>query len=205
MKECGMRIRVLVPGVLAALLLAGCGVSTQNRYSYQDVGKLTPVEFGTVLAKREIRIQGENTGIGALLGGGTQSMVGAQFGDGATSVASSLSGAVTGIASGSITEQILANRDGLEYLITLSSGKTVTIVQNIDDDDRPIEVGDRVMVQTSGHYQRVLPAKDLPETVVKPKGIEVGEAPAPAAPPPAVPHPAASHPAAPPPAGETAS
>ncbi|MEO0034028.1 MAG: hypothetical protein RLZZ501_51 [Pseudomonadota bacterium] len=189
MRETGMRIRLLAPAVLASLLLAGCGVPTQNRYSYQDVGKLTPVEFGTVLAKREIRIQGENTGVGALLGGGTQSMVGAQFGEGAGSVASSLSGAVTGIASGSLTEQLLANRDGLEYLITLSSGKTVTVVQNIDDDDRPIEVGDRVMVQTSGHYQRVLPAKDLPETVVKPKGIELGEAPAsaPAAPPPAEP------------------
>ena len=40
-------------------------------------------------------------------------------------------------------------------------------------DDTPIQVGARVMVQTAGAYRRVLPAQNLPTKIKRPKKIQV--------------------------------
>ena len=40
-------------------------------------------------------------------------------------------------------------------------------------DDQPIHVGQHVIVQTRGRYERVLPADDLPDSVQRPKAMRV--------------------------------
>jgi outer membrane lipoprotein SlyB len=164
-------------GVLVLLCggmgLTGCEFSTQNRYNYQDVGQATLVQFGTVLASRPVQITGENTGAGALLGAGGGAAAGAQFGRSGGNVAAALGGAAIGAVAGYAAEQILSNRNGIEYTITLSNGKTITIAQNQKAEDVVFNQGDRVMVQVNGTYQRVLPASNLPETVQRPKDIKV--------------------------------
>jgi outer membrane lipoprotein SlyB len=159
--------------LLTGMVLTSCEFSTQNRYNYADVGQATVVQFGTVLASRPVQITGENSGAGALLGAGGGAAAGAQFGRSGGNVAAALGGAAIGAVVGFAAEQALSNRNGIEYTITLSNGKTITIAQNQDAKDAVFNVGDRVMVQVSGTYQRVLPASHLPEEIKRPKDIKV--------------------------------
>jgi outer membrane lipoprotein SlyB len=57
--------------------------------------------------------------------------------------------------------------------VTLTSGQTVTFAQNLNEGDQIVRPGQRVMVQTTGNYMRVLPADQLPTDISRPKGIAV--------------------------------
>ncbi len=161
---------------LAALLLASlsaCHQPGQNRYGYQDVGQTSVVQFGTVVSLRMVGITGQNTGIGAMAGAAGGALGGSYIGSGGGSIGGALAGALIAGVAGHMAEQAISDRTGIEYVITLRSGDTVTVVQNYVEGDPSIKAGQRVMVQTSGMYQRVLPADHLPEKVKRPKKIEV--------------------------------
>lgn len=156
----------------ALFLLAGCTFSTQSRYNYSEVGQIQVVEFGSVIAVRDIEIVGENSGAGGLLGGAGGAAAGAYSGKGFGSVAGGVAGAVAGGIVGSALEQAVRNRGGVEYTVVLRNGKALTVAQNVTPQDTVFKVGDRVMVQINGQYQRVLPAQNLPTQIEKPQGIE---------------------------------
>ena len=166
-------VATLLAATAGMVLLTGCPYSTQNRYNYTEVGRVNVVEFGTVVNARQIDITGRNTGGGALLGAGAGGAAGAQFGSASGGVAAGLGGAALGAVAGAVIEQALQNRTGMEYTVTLQNGKTVTIAQNIGENDAIFQNGDRVMVQVNGEYQRVLPANALPTEIKRPKGINV--------------------------------
>lgn len=98
---------------------------------------------------------------GSNLGGGNGQLVGV------------VGGLLVGAAVGAMAEQAAANKKGIEYTVTKENGQTITIVQNVEKQETAIPSGSRVMVQTSGSYQRVIPADNLPETIKRPKGIKV--------------------------------
>lgn len=162
-----------VAAAACLLMLTGCPYATQNRYNYTEVGRVNVVEFGTVVNARTVDIVGKNTGGGALLGAGAGGAAGAQFGSASGNLAAGLGGAAIGAVAGAAIEQVLQNRTGMEYTVTLQNGKTVTITQNIGEKDVIFQNGDRVMVQVNGEYQRVLPANALPTEIKRPKGIAV--------------------------------
>jgi len=159
--------------LLSVSLLTACTHPSQNRYGYQDVGQATVVEFGTVVSEHVVDITGQNTGLGAGIGAAGGAIGGAAIGRGAGSLGAMLAGAVIAGVAGAATEQALADRTGIEYVITMEEGETITLVQNYSQGDPSIKVGQRVMVQTSGMYQRVLPADGLPEKIKRPKSIKV--------------------------------
>jgi outer membrane lipoprotein SlyB len=158
---------------LSLFTLTGCQHPGQNTYGYQDVGQNAVVKFGTVIREREVDITGKNTGTGAGVGAVGGAVAGSFVGRGGGSLAGLLAGAVIGGVTGAVAEQAMADHKGIEYVITEEDGQTVTIVQNANKDEQPLKKGQRVMVQTSGTYQRVLPADDLPETIKRPKRIAV--------------------------------
>jgi outer membrane lipoprotein SlyB len=166
-------MKKLIPLFAAVALLASCAHPGQNRYGYQDVGKKSTVSFGTVISLREVEITGKNTGAGALIGAGAGAGAGSYVGHGSGSVWAAAGTMIAGAIIGGMAEQAMSDRQGLEYVITLENGETLTIVQNINPDDKPIREGDRVMVQGSGTYQRVLLADKLPEKIKRPKKIKV--------------------------------
>jgi outer membrane lipoprotein SlyB len=152
------------------LLLSACATQGQSRYSYQDVGRASVVEFGTVISSRPVEIKGQNTGAGAAVGGTAAGLAVASGTDSGVAV---LGAAVAGAVVGAALEQSMADRFGLEYIITLANGKTITLVQEQVKGDRIFAPGDRVMVQANGTYQRVLPADHLPTEITRPKDIKV--------------------------------
>lgn len=176
-------------GIMLICLLGGCTTASQNQYSSSEIGQQIDVDFGTVVAERTVKVQAESTGLGtgggALAGAG----IGSAFGQGSGQGYAILGGLIAGAIAGGIAEHELQNKQGIEYTITKADGHTVIIVQNIAKDDKPIQVGQRVMIQTSGKsviqsgdktvtqysgkYVRVLPADNLPTEIKKPKGITV--------------------------------
>lgn len=159
--------------LLSLTMLTGCNHPSQNRYGYQDVGQATVVEFGTVISERPVDITGQNTGIGATTGALGGAIGGSYIGNGGGSLAGMLAGAVIAGVAGHMAEQAISDHTGIEYVITTTKGVTLTIVQNYVAGDPSIKPGQRVMIQTSGMYQRVLPADKLPEKIKRPKRIEV--------------------------------
>jgi outer membrane lipoprotein SlyB len=165
----------LALAALVSLALSGCATQSQDRYSYQDVGHASVVEFGTVLASRQVDIKGQNTGMGAGVGAAAGGIALSGVGQGAGNAGAVLGGIVAGAIIGAVAEQMAADRVGLEYTITLANGKTITIVQDQGKNDRVFAAGDAVMVQASGTYQRVLPADRLPSEIAKPKSVKIVE------------------------------
>jgi outer membrane lipoprotein SlyB len=159
--------------ILLALFVTGCTQPGQNRYGYADVGKATQVEFGQIIAMKEVQITGRNTGAGALVGGAAGMGAGAYVGGGTGRLWGSGVGALAGLLIGGLAEQAISDHNGMEYTVTINSGDTRTIVQNIVEGDAPLHIGQRVTVQVSGQYQRVMPADTLPTEIKRPKKVKV--------------------------------
>lgn len=168
-----MKNQSLLAVALLALTLGACANTSQNTYNAAEVGKATTVTFGTVLGARQVDIKGDNTGVGAIGGAAVGAGVGSEFGSGTGNAWATGLGAVAGLAAGALAEQEIANRQGIEYTLTLESGETLTIVQEMQTGERILATGERVMVQDYGKYQRVLAASHLPETIKRPKGVKV--------------------------------
>jgi outer membrane lipoprotein SlyB len=166
-------MKTIASTCLMLALLSGCTHPGQNRYGYQDVGQATTVIFGTVISERPIEITGQNTGVGATAGVLGGALGGSYIGHGGGSLAGMLAGAVIAGVAGHMAEQAISDHSGIEYVITTEKGQALTIVQNYVQGDPSIRRGQRVMVQTSGQYQRVLPADDLPTSIKRPKRIQV--------------------------------
>ncbi|MFP5513018.1 MAG: hypothetical protein ACLGJC_08050 [Alphaproteobacteria bacterium] len=159
--------------ICLAASLTGCATQGQSRYSFQDVGRASAVEFGTVVASRQVDIRGQNTGVGGVVGGTAGGLAMSNVGQGSGNVAAILGGVLVGAAIGAMAEQAASDRVGIEYTITLANGKTITIVQEQAAGDRVFNPSERVMVQANGTYQRVLPADHLPNQIARPQGIKV--------------------------------
>ncbi len=164
----------IISSLLIILLVSGCAKNQgQNQYNYNEVGQSTEVEFAQVVQVKQVDIQGRNTGTGAAAGMAAGSAAGYQVGNGNGQVGGLIAGMVIGGIAGHIAEQELANQKGYEYVVVTEHKKTKSIVQNQNPEDVVFKKGDRVMVQTTGAYQRVMPTDDLPDTVKKPKGINI--------------------------------
>jgi len=157
-----------------ALLLTGCAASQgQNQYKYNEVGQSTIVEFATIIDVREVGITGRNTGGGAMVGGLAGAGAGSYAGGGSGQAWTTIGGAILGGIAGAAIEQEAADKKGIEYTLVTEGGKPMTIVQNQNAGDKTLSKGERVIVQTTGTYQRVLPAGHLPEAIKRPKGIKI--------------------------------
>jgi outer membrane lipoprotein SlyB len=163
---------ILLPLLLLALL--GCAKNvSQNNYNYNEVGQSIIVEFAQIVHVKEVDITGRNTGTGAMIGASAGGATGYQFGNGSGQAATAIAGVVIGAIAGSAIEQAAANQKGYEYVVVTEHKKTKTIVQYQNPEDVVFRVGDRVMIQTKGTYQRVLPTDNLPTEIKRPKGISI--------------------------------
>jgi outer membrane lipoprotein SlyB len=142
----------LAPMAAAVLLLGGCA-QTSSTYTVSEVGQPVETTNGTVVASRLVRVQGERNlvgaGAGAAAGAAGTTLAG---GSGSAAVLGGLVGAGLGyLAQGGLTR-----REGIEYVVDLEDGRTVTIVQNRASQELPIESGAPVLVQLGSTYSRVL-------------------------------------------------
>ena len=166
-----MKNKIIIVPILS--VLCACTSPSQHVYNFQEAGQSVIVDFGTVVDVTPITIDEHGTGLGvsggALVGGG----IGSAAGNGDGKTAAVVGGAVIGAIAGGLAEDALSNQEGRLYTIVLKNGSTITSAQYFKKDEPLIQTGDRVTVQTSGSYQRVLPANHLPTEIQRPENIKV--------------------------------
>ncbi len=159
---------------LCALSLSACDKQNQGRYNESDVGVAKVIQFGRVVSARKILITGPKSAAGTEAGAVGGAVAGGAAGSG--DVWATLGGALAGATLGTVAEREIQNRDGIEYIVAIDHGRTLSIAQNLGPDDVVFRPGDRVMVQqceagtfykkcAEGGYQRVLPVGDVEEKV----------------------------------------
>ncbi len=147
-------MRAVAFALVPALSVAGCAHPSGSTYQAGDVGRTIETAQGSVVSSRAVEISGEPNAVGPLAGGALGAAGSALGFNGSGLVA--VIGGVIGAGIGYLTQQQLNNRDGIEYVLQMDDGRTVTLVQNRADDEVPLADGTPVLVQVSGQYTRVI-------------------------------------------------
>lgn len=130
----------------AAALLAGCASSNSGDvYSRGQARTTQTVQMGTVQAVRSVQIEGTKSGIGTVAGGVAGGVAGSTIGGGKGQVLAALGGAALGAVGGTVAEEKLTKKAGLEITVKLDSGSVIAVVQEADV---MYSVGERVRVLT---------------------------------------------------------
>lgn len=138
---------------MAVLLIGGCAAASTTTYDSADVGRTIETASGKVVASRSVKVKGGTSVAGPVAGG---ALGGAASGLAFQSGWAAIIGAVVGAGVGYVTEQQINSGEGTEYVVEMDDGRTVTIVQNKEEEKPPIADGTQVLVQYSGKYTRVL-------------------------------------------------
>ncbi|MGH6912848.1 MAG: hypothetical protein ACREH3_03990 [Geminicoccales bacterium] len=135
------------------LLLSGCSHPSSETYSAGDVGRTIETTEAQVISSRIVRVAGDTNAVGPLAGGALGAAgTGLIFDKGLAAVI----GGVVGAGAGYLAQQQANNREGIEYMLRMDDGRTVTLVQNRAAEEQPLPDGTPVLVQISGQYTRVI-------------------------------------------------
>lgn len=130
--------------------LTGCVSGLQgSTYSRSEARQVQEVEFGTVLSTNPVVIEGKQSGAGQLPGAIIGGVAGSSVGEGKGQQIFTILGAVGGAVVGSMIEEQATRTQGLELTIKMDSGKTLSIVQEVDNVN-VFREGQRVRVLTQG-------------------------------------------------------
>ena len=141
---------------LVVFSAAACSTPPQEEYYTAESSTLYEVSAGRVVTAREVDIQERNSGIGYTVGGLAGGFSGGLALGGQLGPAGSLLGGVVGAAIGFIVEETINGSDGIEYLVTMEDGRTVTVVQYQEDDEEILAPGADVYVQHGWNSTRVV-------------------------------------------------
>ncbi|MDO6562021.1 glycine zipper 2TM domain-containing protein [Amphritea sp. 1_MG-2023] len=138
------------------LMLQGCASSLSgDTYTRSEARKVQNVEYAWVDAVKPVVIEGRTdsplgAGAGAIVGG----IAGSTVGGGKGSTIASVVGAIAGGIVGQKVEESSTRKQGQELTVTLESGRTISVVQEVDSEGffRP---GERVRVLRQGSTVRI--------------------------------------------------
>lgn len=133
--------------------LTACGANLDlDRYETSGAGNVNTVSEGVIISARPVTIATENGDVGQLAGGIIGGVAGGQIGDSAlTQTIGAVGGAVLGGYLGGKAQEGLSRQAGLEYIVKLDSGKTITLTQG---DDVKFSVGQSVYVLDADYGER---------------------------------------------------
>lgn len=140
--------------LVGAVLLAGCGHPSGTTYQAGDVGRTIETAKASVVSSRLVKVAGETNMVGPVAGAALGASGSALAFQGSGLVA--VIGGVLGAGMGYLAQQQLNNREGIEYVLEMDDGRTVTLVQNRAGEEQPLPDGTPVLVQVSGQYTRVI-------------------------------------------------
>ena len=135
-------------------LLCGCASGGYETVPRSSASTTQTLDQGTVVATRNVKIEGESSQLGLYGGGIMGSAVGSTVGHGDGQVLASAGGAVVGAVVGQQVEKTMTTKIAQELTIEMDDGNTVVVVQELKDPK--FTTGDRVSVlEARGGYARV--------------------------------------------------
>ncbi|MEW6676771.1 MAG: glycine zipper domain-containing protein [Pseudomonadota bacterium] len=145
---------ILAAGLVGLGQLAGCasGLGSSD-YERTEARRVYEVKMGVVESVRTVRLEGTDSGVGAVAGGAIGGIAGSSVGGGKGAAIGAVVGAVAGGLGGAAAEEALTRKPGLEITVRLDSGRTIAVVQ--EDTGESFARGDRVRVLESGGQARI--------------------------------------------------
>jgi outer membrane lipoprotein SlyB len=160
--EWGEAIMLRLAATGFVLALAACTSSTNSTYSSQDVGVPIETSTATVVSSRVVDIKGEFSAVGPAVGGIAGAATGGvTIGSGSGSTLAAVLGGLLGAGAGYLAEQRFKSREGIEYVLQMDDGRTITMVENREAEEQPLPDGTPVLVQIGSHYSRVLEHREF--------------------------------------------
>jgi outer membrane lipoprotein SlyB len=141
----------------SVLFLGACGTGglTGETYTREDARKVQQVQFGNVISVRPVVIEGNREGIIGNLGGGViGGIAGSTLGDGSGRAIATVIGAIAGGIAGQATQEKATRKQGQEISITMDTGRTVSVVQEVVE-DKFFQAGERVRLLEVNGVTRV--------------------------------------------------
>jgi outer membrane lipoprotein SlyB len=140
--------------LLLPVALAGCasGLGSAD-YERTEARAVHEVKMGVVESVRAVKLEGTETGLGAVAGGAVGGIAGSTVGSGKGSAVGAVLGAVTGAAAGKAAEEVTTRKPGIEITVRLDNGRTIAVVQ--EDTGEAFARGDRVRMLEHGGQARI--------------------------------------------------
>jgi len=141
-------------GLALLAALCGCATSSPDVIRRQDTQTMSQVQDAVVITVRTVTVDGNQTGMGAAVGG----VVGALAGSAGSSVqreqnALGLLAGVAGAVAGNAIERMGTREEALEIIVQLRNGERRAIVQAKGSE--MLAAGDPVIIVTTGNKVRV--------------------------------------------------
>ena len=150
-------VYVLALAAVATTVSTGCVESQSgNVFSRDEARQAAEVYEGVVVDVREGKIEGSQSGVGAIGGGAMGGAVGSTIGGGSGNVVATVGGALAGALIGNAVEKGATGSKAVQVTVKLdSTGKEIQVVQGTDI---PFAVGQRVrVIYSPGGHSRVQP------------------------------------------------
>ena len=156
-------IKKFIAFTVLSLFLVSCSSTNPTNVKKSDSQKITQVDYGRVITSLPVKIKGESnwvgTTAGAMIGGllgtkicGEEEIVGTKCQD-----IGVVFGTIGGAALGTVTQAMLGNHDGFQYIIDIdNSNKDSAFVQG---DIEAIPDGQKVVI-LYGEDVRILPFEE---------------------------------------------
>lgn len=139
------------------VLASGCASSLKGDvYSREEARQTMNVRLATVLEVRPVVIEGDRNALGGVAGAVIGGVAGSAAGGGKGTQLATAVGAVAGAVIGQMTQEKMTRAQGVELVLQLDGGKTLSLVQEVDQLDR-FKPGDRVRLIDSDGATRVTP------------------------------------------------
>jgi outer membrane lipoprotein SlyB len=140
-----------------ALLLGACTRNiSPDTYSVGSVGMATRTIRATIISVRDVKIEGNRTGIGAGAGATGGAVAGSAIGGNARgNILGAIGGAVAGGIAGAAIEEGTTRQTGLEYVVETETDHLLTVVQGPEP---RLSKGEKVLVMY-GNPTRIISLK----------------------------------------------
>lgn len=165
---------LLVPVLAAAALLSACATSSPDVVRRSDAQRQSVVYDAVLLSMRTVRIDGSQSGAGAVTGAVVGGLAGATVGKGRGSDVGAVLGALAGAAVANTIERNNTGEEGEELLLQFSNGERRIIVQGKGQES--LRPGDAVIVIQTGNQFRVVRAPARPVAGAAPAPMPQGAA-----------------------------
>ena len=154
-----MKIKIILLFIIS-IILASCNTTNPSDVKKSDTQKIKSIKYGNIITSSPVKVKGEGSLIGSTTGGliggllatqvcGKELIAGAKCEEIAI-----VYGTIGGAAIGYVTEALLGNHDGYQYIINIDD--SVDDVAIIQGSETIIKNGERVVI-TFGKTIRVLP------------------------------------------------
>jgi outer membrane lipoprotein SlyB len=156
-------IKKFIIFTIFSLFLASCSSTNPTNVKKSDSQKITKVDYGKVITSLPVKIKGESNWVGATAGAMIGGLIGTQICGEKEIIGTKcqdigvIFGTIGGAALGTVTQAMLGNHDGFQYVIDIdNSDKDSAFVQG---DIEAIPDGQKVVI-IYGEDVRIFPFEE---------------------------------------------